>query len=64
VTASNSLCHAARPSGPLAAQTMKVSDWVRRGNPCAVLRPAPGLREQTERYLQWFLWAEPALETI
>ena len=33
----------------LATQGMKVADSSWRGNPSAVLRPAPGLRERTER---------------
>ena len=45
----NTPFHAARRSAPLATQAVKVVDQGGRGNPCAVLRPAPGLREQQTR---------------
>ena len=48
-TAPNSAFHAARRSAPLAARVVKGADCEGRGNPYAVLRSAPGLRERTER---------------
>ena len=51
-TTPNSLFHAAQRFALLATQAVKGADHEGRGNPCAALRSAPGLREQTERYLK------------